>query len=85
MHIADVSHFLRPGSAVDDEAMRRATTVYLVNGVIPMLPRPLCEVACSLNEVDRLAFSCVWRMNMDGTLARNGGGGTTTSGTAARS
>jgi DIS3-like exonuclease 2 len=72
VHIADVSHFLRPGSAVDAEALRRATTVYLVNDVIPMLPRPLCEVACSLNEnVERLAFSCIWRMNMDGTMAGN--------------
>jgi len=70
VHIADVSHFLKPGTAVDNEALRRATTVYLVDRVIPMLPRPLCEIACSLNEnVERLAFSCVWIMNMDGTLA----------------
>ncbi|KAL3773408.1 hypothetical protein ACHAW5_008175 [Stephanodiscus triporus] len=76
VHIADVSHFLDPGSAVDEEAMRRATSVYLVNDVIPMLPRPLCEVACSLNEnVERLAFSCVWKMNMDGTLAGGSGNG----------
>ncbi|KAL7550644.1 hypothetical protein ACHAWF_016364 [Thalassiosira exigua] len=75
VHIADVSHFVRPGSAVDAEALKRATTVYLVNDVIPMLPRPLCEVACSLNEdVERLAFSCVWRMNEDGTLAKKKGG-----------
>jgi len=58
VHIADVSHFVQPSSAVDEEALRRATTVYLVNDVIPMLPRPLCEIACSLNEnVERLAFS----------------------------
>lgn len=69
VHIADVSFFVRPGTAVDQEAVRRATTVYLVDRTIPMLPRPLCEVACSLNEnVERLAFSCVWRMNPDGTL-----------------
>ena len=74
VHIADVSHFIPPNSAVDEEALRRATTVYLVNGVIPMLPRPLCEIACSLNEsVERLAFSCVWTMNMDGTLKDNTG------------
>ncbi|KAL3816226.1 hypothetical protein ACHAXA_002172 [Cyclostephanos tholiformis] len=78
VHIADVSHFLRPGTAVDEEALRRATTVYLVNDVIPMLPRPLCEVACSLNEnVERLAFSCVWRMRLDGTLAGGGSGSMT--------
>lgn len=69
VHIADVSFFVRPGTDVDEEAIRRATTVYLVDRSIPMLPRPLCEVACSLNEnVERLAFSCVWRMNRDGTL-----------------
>jgi len=71
VHIADVSHFIPPGSHVDEEAARRTTTVYLVDRVIPMLPRPLCEIACSLNEnVERLAFSCVWTMNMDGTLAK---------------
>ena len=73
VHIADVSHFIQPESAVDVEALRRATTVYLVDRVIPMLPRPLCEIACSLNEnVERLAFSVVWRMNMDGTLSKKG-------------
>jgi len=73
VHIADVSHFIQSGSAVDQEALRRATTVYLVNDVIPMLPRPLCEIACSLNEnVERLAFSVVWRMNLDGTLSKKG-------------
>jgi DIS3-like exonuclease 2 len=71
VHIADVSHFVTPSSLVDVEAARRTTTVYLVDRVIPMLPRPLCEIACSLNEnVERLAFSCVWTMNMDGTLAK---------------
>ena len=69
VHIADVSFFVRPDTAVNDEATRRATTVYLVDRTVPMLPRPLCEVACSLNEnVERLAFSCVWKMNKDGTL-----------------
>lgn len=70
VHIADVSHFVPPESAVDEEALRRATTVYLVDRVLPMLPRPLCEIACSLNEnVERLAFSCVWRMNLDGNMS----------------
>jgi DIS3-like exonuclease 2 len=69
VHIADVSYFVTPGSPVDDEAQRRTTTVYLVDRTIPMLPRPLCEMACSLNEnVERLAFSCVWKMYLDGTL-----------------
>mmetsp|Transcript_20216 Transcript_20216/g.57981 ORF Transcript_20216/g.57981 Transcript_20216/m.57981 type:complete len:980 (+) Transcript_20216:2-2941(+) len=74
VHIADVSHFIKPHSAVDKEAAYRATTVYLVDRVIPMLPKPLCEIACSLNEnVERLAFSCVWTMNLDGTLATEEG------------
>jgi DIS3-like exonuclease 2 len=72
VHIADVSHFVTPGSAVDAEAQRRTTTVYLVDRVIPMLPRPLCEIACSLNEnVERLAFSCVWTMNANGSLGKD--------------
>lgn len=71
VHIADVSAFVQPDTPVDIEAARRTTTVYLVDRVIPMLPRPLCEIACSLNEnVERLAFSCVWKMNMDGTLSK---------------
>lgn len=69
VHIADVGHFIKVGTSCDREAADRATTIYLVDRVIPMLPRPLCEIACSLNEnVDRLAFSCVWKMNMDGTM-----------------
>jgi exoribonuclease R len=57
VHIADVSHFVKLDSHVDAEAERRSTTVYLVDRTVPMLPRPLCEIACSLNEnVERLAF-----------------------------
>ncbi|CAJ1960111.1 unnamed protein product [Cylindrotheca closterium] len=71
VHIADVSYFMEPDSLLDVEAQRRCTTVYLVDRVIPMLPRPLCEIACSLNEnVERLAFSCVWRMNKDGSVVK---------------
>lgn len=71
VHIADVSFFIQPNSNIDVEAQRRCTTVYLVDRTIPMLPRPLCEIACSLNEnVERLAFSCVWRMNKDGSLVK---------------
>jgi exoribonuclease R len=64
VHIADVSHFVKPKTNLDKEAYFRATTVYLVQRAIPMLPRLLCEQLCSLNpDVDRLAFSVVWVMN----------------------
>ena len=49
VHIADVAHFVRAGTPLDDEARERGTSVYLVNRVIPMLPRALCENLCSLN------------------------------------
>ncbi|CAN0309603.1 unnamed protein product [Hapterophycus canaliculatus] len=69
VHIADVTYFVRPNSDLDREARRRATTVYLVQQAIPMLPPLLCEELCSLNpKVDRLTYSCIWRMNGDGTL-----------------
>jgi exoribonuclease R len=69
VHIADVSYFLAEDTALDAEAALRATSVYLVQKVIPMLPPLLCEQLCSLNpQVDRLAFSCVWKMRGDGTL-----------------
>jgi len=72
VHIADVSYFVRPGTPVDDEASRRATSIYLVQKVIPMLPPILCEELCSLNpNVDRLAYSCIWKMRRDGTLLEN--------------
>ena len=67
VHIADVSHFVPPGSAMDAEARHRATTVYLVDRSVPMLPRTLSEGVCSLAPgVDRLAFSVTWRMTADG-------------------
>lgn len=69
VHIADVTHFIEEGSLLDQEAQDRATSVYLVNRVLPMLPRVLCEKLCSLQpQVDRLAFSVVWQMNADGSL-----------------
>ncbi|CAM9111310.1 unnamed protein product, partial [Ectocarpus fasciculatus] len=69
VHIADVSYFVKEDIPLDVEAQRRATSVYLVQKVIPMLPPILCEQLCSLNpNVDRLAFSCIWNMNADGTL-----------------
>ena len=63
VHIADVSFFVKPGTALDIEAQQRATTTYLVQKAYPMLPAVLCEDLCSLNPgVDRLAFSVIWTM-----------------------
>lgn len=63
VHIADVSHFIRPGTALDEEAALRATTVYLVDKRIDMVPELLSSNLCSLrgNE-ERLAFSCIWEI-----------------------
>jgi len=64
VHIADVSYFVHDGSHLDRVAGDRATSTYLVERVVPMLPRPLCENLCSLNPgEDRLAFTVEWTMN----------------------
>ena len=69
VHIADVSYFVEPGTELDKEASQRATSVYLTQRVVPMLPRVLCEQLCSLNPgEDRLAFSVMWRMDRNGNI-----------------
>ncbi|XP_026505891.1 DIS3-like exonuclease 2 isoform X1 [Terrapene carolina triunguis] len=69
VHIADVSYFVLEGTALDQVASERATSVYLVQKVIPMLPRLLCEELCSLNPMkDRLTFSVMWKMTPEGKI-----------------
>ena len=69
VHVADVSHFVRPGSALDTEAARRGCSTYLPARVIPMLPESLANDLCSLNPgVDRLAFTALIRVHADGRV-----------------
>uniref|UniRef100_A0A670ZGV3 DIS3-like exonuclease 2 n=1 Tax=Pseudonaja textilis TaxID=8673 RepID=A0A670ZGV3_PSETE len=69
VHIADVSYFVPEGTALDDVAGERATSVYLVQKVIPMLPQLLCEELCSLNPMtDRLTFSVIWKLSPQGKI-----------------
>ena len=70
VHIADVSHFVRPSTPLDAEASARGTSTYLVDRRLDMLPKALTVDICSLRAgVDRLAFSCVWTVDADGRAA----------------
>ena len=64
VHIADVSHYVKEGSIIDREAVKRATSVYLVDRTIPMLPERLCNFICSLRpDEDKLAYSVIFNLD----------------------
>lgn len=79
IHIADVSHYVTPGNELDDEAYERATSVYLVDRVVPMLPEILSNNACSLrpNE-EKYTFSAVFEMNQKAEIVKQWFGKTVT-------
>jgi len=72
VHIADVTHYVKPDTAIDKEARRRATSVYLVDRVVPMLPEHLCNGICSLRpDEEKLAFSCIFEMDNDARVLKS--------------
>ncbi|THD69306.1 ribonuclease R [Robertkochia marina] len=79
IHIADVSHYVQPGTLLDDEAYNRATSVYLVDRVVPMLPEILSNKACSLRpHEEKYTFSAVFEMNSKAEIRKQWFGRTVT-------
>ncbi|MEI6494905.1 MAG: ribonuclease catalytic domain-containing protein, partial [bacterium] len=71
VHIADLSFYVKPGSALDEEAAKRATSIYFVDKVIPMLPEELSNDICSLKEdIDRLTYSAIFEINEQGEIRK---------------
>ena len=69
VHIADVSHYVTEGSVIDKEAVKRATSVYLVDRTIPMLPERLCNFICSLRpDEEKLAYSVIFEMDDEANI-----------------
>jgi len=69
IHIADVSHYIKPGSKLNENAINRSTSVYLIDRVIPMLPKKLSNDLCSLNpNTDKLTFSFIFTFDKDGKI-----------------
>lgn len=69
VHIADVTHYVQPDTSLDREAQKRATSIYLVDRVVPMLPEHLSNGICSLRpDEEKLTFSCVFEMDMEGKV-----------------
>ncbi len=72
VHIADVTHYVKPGSQVDNEAYERGTSTYLVDRVLPMLPEELCNDLCSLRpHEDKLCMSVIFSMKPDATVLKH--------------
>lgn len=72
VHIADVTHYIKPGSVLDNEAQNRATSIYLVDRVVPMLPEKLSNDICSLKpNTDKLCFSVIFELNQKGEILKH--------------
>jgi len=72
VHIADVTYYVKPGTLLDKEASKRATSVYLVDRVVPMLPERLCNGICSLRpDEDKLTFSCIFELDANANVIKS--------------